>query len=97
MPDLGVGFMGKGPPVPYERCGQTNTGAPPEPSRPEAKRHRVAELLSAAGYPATSADALLQSVDAWRYERRVPKESIATLGAEYIAHYDALCAKKLVP
>ena len=94
---LAMEIAGKGPPVPYERCVRTITGAPPEPSRPEEKRSRVAELLSAAGYPAASAESLLQSVDAWRFERRVPKESIATLGAEFIAHYDALCEKNLVP
>ena len=49
---LAMEIAGKGPPVPYERCVRTITGAPPEPSRPEEKRHRVAELLSAAGYPA---------------------------------------------
>ena len=41
---------------PYERSVESSTGKPPEPSKPEAKRERVAELLSRAGYP-TSATA----------------------------------------
>ena len=43
-------MLGKGKPVPYERCVQASTGKLPEPSQPEAKRDRVAELLDRAGY-----------------------------------------------
>ena len=51
MWDLAMEILGKGEPVPYERCVEASTGRPPEPSKPEAKRERVAELLSRAGYP----------------------------------------------
>ena len=40
---------------------------------------------------------LLAEVDAWRADRRVPRKSIATLGEAFIAHYDALSARHLVP
>ena len=50
MWDLAMEILGKGQPVPYERCVQASTGKPPEPSQPEAKRDRVAELLDRAGY-----------------------------------------------
>ena len=56
MWDLAMEILGNGPAVPYERCVEASTGRAPEPSKPEAKRERVAELLSRAGYP-TSATA----------------------------------------
>lgn len=51
MWDLALEVLGNGPAVPYDRCVQVATGRPPEPSRPEAKRERIAELLSRAGSP----------------------------------------------
>ena len=71
--------------------------ARPEPSRPEAKRLRVAELLAAAGHPSHDRDSLLAAVDAWRAARRVPSKSIAAVGDAFVAYYDALAARHLVP
>ena len=55
MWELAMELLGKGKPVPYERCVMASTGKPPEPSHPEAKRDRVAELLGRAGYPLPTA------------------------------------------
>ena len=97
MWDLAMEMAGRGPTVPYERCVRTITGQPPEPSQPGQRRERVAELLAAAGHRARDRDSLLAAVDAWRGERRVPGRSIAAVGEAFIAHYDALAAKHLVP
>ncbi len=53
MWDLAMEILGDGPAVPYERSVESSTGRPPEPSQPQAKRERVAELLSRAGYSAS--------------------------------------------
>ena len=50
MWDLAMEILGKGPAVPYARSVEASTGKAPEPSKPEAKRERVAELLGRAGY-----------------------------------------------
>jgi hypothetical protein len=97
MLDLALERVGRGAEVSYERCVRTITGAPPEPSRPEAKRQRVAELLAASGYPNSSGPSLLAAVDSWRVAHRVPRESIAALGDALIARYDELSARNLVP
>ena len=97
MWDLAMEMIGRGPKVPYERCVVASTGRKPEPSDPSAKRARVAVLLARAGYPTGSDDALLAAVDAWRRERAVPKPAIPSLAAAYIARYDALTVKNLVP
>jgi hypothetical protein len=97
MLDLALEMVGRGPSVPYERCVRTITGAPPEPSRPEEKRRRVADLLAAAGYATSDGESLLAAVDAWRVEHRVPREKIPALGDQLIARYDALSAKNLMP
>ncbi len=47
MWDLAMEILGNGPAVPYERCVLASTARAPEPSAPEKKRERVAELLSA--------------------------------------------------
>ncbi len=73
MWDLVQEILGKGEPVPYERCVIGSTGKPPEPSQPEGKRRRVAELLARAGYPSKTGPELLAAVDAWRRERLVPR------------------------
>ena len=97
MWDLAMELLGRGPQVPYERCVRTITGRAPEPSRPEEKRRRVAELLAAAGYPSNGGDSLLAAVDAWRAARRVPSRSVAAVGDAFVAYYDALAARNLMP
>jgi hypothetical protein len=97
MWDLAMEMIGRGPKVPYERCVVASTGAKPTPSDPSARRRRVAELLARAGYDTGSDAALLAAVDAWRRDRGVPKPSIPALGAAFIAKYDALAARHLVP
>ena len=90
MWDLGVEILGRGAPVPYERCVVASTGRPPEPSDPAQKRERVAELLGASGD-------LLAAVDAWRGRHRVSMASIRLLGAAAIGHFDRLTATNVVP
>jgi hypothetical protein len=97
MWDLAMEILGKGDPVPYERCVQASTGRPPEPSQPAAKRKRAAEILERAGYPAGSDAELLAAVDAWRSERLVPSKSIPALSSAFIAQYDALSVRNLIP
>ncbi|HVO52339.1 MAG TPA: hypothetical protein VMV60_15200 [Thermoanaerobaculia bacterium] len=97
MWDLGMEILGRGPEVPYDRCVRTITGTAPEPSKPEEKRRQVADLLKAAGYASSGSESLLAAVDAWRHERLVPGKSIPALGDAFIAHYDALAAKNLLP
>jgi hypothetical protein len=97
MWDLAMEILGRGPAVPYDRCVRTITGAPPEPSQPEEKRRRAAELLAAAGHATDDGDSLLRAVSAWRADRRVPGGDIARLGGEFIAQYDRLCVEHLVP
>jgi hypothetical protein len=97
MWDLAMEVLGKGAPVPYGRCVEAATGIPPEPSTPESKRNRVAELLGRAGYPAAKNGGLLQAVDAWRRDRVTPMASVRALGAAVIANFDNLSAKNLLP
>jgi hypothetical protein len=97
MGDLAMEVLGKGDPVPYARCVEASTSKPPEPSQPERKRERVAELLGGAGYSSASAGELLQAVDAWRRDRVIPMASVRSLGAAVIAHFDSLSAKNLLP
>ena len=96
MWDLATEILGKGPAVPYARCVEASTGRPPEPSKPQAKRERVAELLGRAGYPAGNGG-LLGAVDAWRRERITPMASVRALGAAVIAYFDNLSAAHLLP
>ena len=97
MLDLALEVLGKGDPVPYERAVIASTGKPPEPSSPESKRNRVAELLSRAGHSISSNDDLLAAVDAWRRDRNVPMASVRSLGAAVIALFDQLSATNLTP
>ena len=97
MYDLAMEVVGKGDPVPYARSVEASTGKAPEPSRPEAKRERVAELLGRAGYKSANAGELLHAVDSWRKDRVIPMASVRGLGAAVIAHFDNLSAKNLVP
>lgn len=93
MWDLAMEVIGKGDPVPYARSVEASTAKPPEPSKPEKKRERVAELLGRAGY----AGRLLEAVDGWRRDRVIPMASVRGLGAAVIAHFDNLSAKNLLP
>jgi len=93
MWDLAMEVLGKGDPVPYARSVEASTAKPPEPSRPEKKRERVAELLGRAGYTG----GVLEAVDAWRRERVVPMACVRALGQAVIAHFDNLSAKHLLP
>src|SRR5664279_1454961 len=89
--------IGKGKPVPYERCVQASTGKLPEPSQPEAKRDRVAQLLDRGGYSTAKSGGLLGAVDAWRRDRVTPMASVRALGAAVIAYFDNLSAANLLP
>ncbi len=97
MWDLAMEALGKGEPVPYARAVEASTAKPPEPSDPEAKHERVAELLGRAGLKTTGEGALLNAVDAWRRDRVSPMASVKSLGAAVIAHFDNLSARNLVP
>jgi len=97
MWDLAMEILGKGPAVPYARCVEASTGKAPEPSKPEVKRDRVAELLGRAGYATAGNGGLLGAVDAWRRERITPMASVRALGAAVIAYFDNLSAANLMP
>jgi hypothetical protein len=97
MWDLAMEILGMGPAVPYARSVESSTGRPPEPSKPEAKRDRVAELLNRAGYPTTNDGGLLGAVDAWRRERVTPMGSVCALSDAVIAYFDKLSAANLMP
>ena len=97
MWDLALEVLGKGEPVPYERCVVASTGAAPTPSLPGAKRERLAELLARAGHPSRTPEELLAAADAWRRERMAPPASVRALGAAFIAEFDQLSALNLLP
>lgn len=97
MWDLAMEILGKGPSVPYARCVEASTGMSPEPSQPESKRERVAELLGKAGYKSSTPDELLAAVDDWRKQRVTPMASVKAVGAAVIALFDQLTAKNVVP
>jgi hypothetical protein len=97
MWELIEAILGRREPVPYERCVRASTGRAPEPSDPRAKRERVRALLDRSGYAAKDAFGLLDAVDAWRRDRVVPGKSIPALGAAFIAEFDALTAKNVMP
>jgi len=97
MWDLAMEVAGKGAAVPYARCVEAATAKPPEPSQPEKKRERIAELLSRAGFATAKTGGLLEAVDSWRKERLVPMACVRALGAAVIAHFDNLSARNLVP
>jgi hypothetical protein len=97
MGDLAMEALGKGDPVPYTRAVEASTARPPEPSQPQKKRERAAELLGRAGYATANTGGLLEAVDAWRRERVSPMASVRALGAAVIAHFDNLSAKNLLP
>ena len=94
---LALEVLGKGDPVSYELAVRASTGKTPEPSRPEEKRNRVAELLGRAGYSSFNGTGLLGAVDAWRRDRVVPMASVRAFGAAVIAHFDQLSGRHLQP
>jgi len=89
--------LGRGPVVPYARCVKSSCGQPPEPSRPEAKRVRLAGLLARAGHPSRTPADLLAAVDAWRAERLVPRRSVRQLGDAFIALLEEGTRRHVVP
>lgn len=93
MWELAMEVEGKGDPVSHDRCQIAMTGEAPQPSDPRAKRERVAELVKAAGYDGP----LLDAADAWRADRMVPRKSIKALGDAFIAHFDALTERNVMP
>ncbi len=86
-------LRGRAPRVPYARCVLASTGRPPGPSRPEASREQLAELLGVP--PAT--ERLLPAVDAWRAERLVPRKGIKLLADGFIAQLDEATRRHVVP
>ena len=98
MWDLALERLGRGEPVPYERCVRASTGAPPEPSDPHVRRARLADLLASAGHASEGGGAsLLAAADRWRAERLVPGRSIRALSGAFIAELDALAERNLSP
>jgi hypothetical protein len=97
MWDLAMEILGKGETVPYERCVRASTGFEPQPSNPSAKRKRVRELLDRAGYPSSGSMELHAAVDAWRGERMIPRSSIPALSSAFVAEFDQLAQKNLLP
>jgi hypothetical protein len=97
MWELAQEMLGRGAPVPYERCVFACTGREPEPSRPEEKLRRVADLLSAAGHPARTPAELLSAVDAWRRDRLVPRKALRQLADAFIAELEAGAARHVAP
>src|SRR5689334_22314883 len=97
MFELAMEILGRGPAVPYARCVEASCGHGPVQSQPQAKRARIAELLSKAGYPTSTPEELLQSVDAWRKPRNSPMASVRSLGAAVIALFDQLTVKNVLP
>jgi hypothetical protein len=97
MWDLAMEVLGKGSAVSYGRCVRASTGSSPAQSEPASKRARIAELLSRAGYDSSGDEELLQAVEAWRADRLVPSKSIAALSGAFVAHFDALTTKHVLP
>jgi len=97
MWDLSMNLLGRGPEVPYERCVRASTGRAPEPSHPEEKRRRLAELLARAGHRSTDSASLLAAADAWRARRMVPPKTIATLADAFIGLLDGYTTRNLAP
>jgi hypothetical protein len=97
MWELAMEITGKGNHVPYEQSVKASTGHAPEPSRPEAKRKRVEELLERAGYSPSGSGGILGAVDGWRRDRMVPMASVRALSTAVIAHFDRLSEVNLLP
>ncbi len=91
--ELAEELRGRGPKVPYERCVLASTGRSPEPSRPGPKRQLLAALLGVPDEPGR----LLAAVDAWRGERRVPREAMKLLAGAFIAQLEEGTRRHVVP
>jgi hypothetical protein len=97
MWELAIEATGKGNRVPYERSVKASTGRAPQPSQPETKRERVAELLGRTGYQASGPGGIVDAVDRWRHDRVVPMASVRALSTAVIAHFDRLSEVNLLP
>ena len=97
MWDLAMELLGRGEPVPYDRCARATTGRAPEPSIPGGKRGLVAELLASVGHPSMDRAGLLSAVDSWRSQRIVEGRAIPALAAKVIPELEALSRKNLLP
>jgi hypothetical protein len=89
MWDLAMEVAGRGDPVPFERCIETLTGKPPQPSDPSDKLALLADLLGRG--PLGSA------VSRWREDHRVPNRAIPEAAGAMIGKLDALTAAHLAP
>ena len=83
--------------IPMNAVSGQSTGCDPQPSNPSAKRKQVRELLDRAGYPSSGSTELHAAVDAWRGERMIPRSSIPALSSAFIAEFDQLAQKNLLP
>jgi len=97
MWDLALELLGRSEPVPYERCVVASTGSRPEPSNPAPKRELLLARLKECGYPVSSQEELPDAVDKWRSERVVPSASIPALANAFIAEFNALTTRNLMP
>ena len=97
MWDLAMERLGMSGRVSFERCVRASTGLNPQPSNPAAKRKRVRTLLHHSGYPSSGNDELFAAVDAWRTERAIPQNSIPALSSAFIAEFENLTRKNLLP
>ncbi|RPJ50066.1 MAG: hypothetical protein EHM23_35755 [Acidobacteria bacterium] len=97
MWDLALEILGRRDPVSYERCVIASTGSRPGPSDPASKRELLLRRLTESGYPVSLQDGLLDAVDTWRSERVVPSASIPALAAAFIAEFNALTTRNLMP
>jgi hypothetical protein len=97
MWDLAMEILDKGEAVPYERCVRAATNCDPQPSTPLAKREKVRDLLDRSGYPSSGNEGLHAAVDAWRRERMTPSSSISALSSAFIAEFNQLTRKNLLP
>ena len=91
-------ILGKGEAVPYERCVRASTGSDPQPSNPSAKRKRVLELLRRAGYLHCRKHGIV--MPPWTRgaaSASLPRNSIPALSSAFVAEFDRLAQKNLLP
>jgi hypothetical protein len=94
MWELALEMLGTGPKVPFDRAVRAATGQAPEPSDPAALKDQLASALDALTRPAGG---LAEAVEAWRRERLVARDSIASLAAIRIAELDRMTLFHVVP